>query len=117
MFKTCKFSLFDSRSTDDLCKDDDEQPNVALFMTKMALKKVVVTKSLLKSLWKLLFQKAKLSETKSRQGVKCLRYNARSNPKTDETRMKFKNALQQSNLQMGASIMAGDNSSIKVANT
>ena len=50
MFKTCKFSLFDSRSTDDLCKDDDEQPNVALFMTKMALKKVVVTKSLLKSL-------------------------------------------------------------------
>ena len=40
MFKTCKFSLFDSRSTGDLCKDDDEQPNVALFMTKMALKRL-----------------------------------------------------------------------------
>ena len=76
-----------------------------------------MTKSLLKRLWKLLFQKTKLNETKSRQGVKCLRYDARSNPKTDETRMKFKNALQQSNPQMGLSIMAGDNSSIKVPNT
>lgn len=40
MFKTCKFSLFDSRSTGDLCKDADEQPNVALFMTKMAIKRL-----------------------------------------------------------------------------
>ena len=78
-----------------------------------------MTKSLLKRLWKLLFQKIKLNETKGRQGVKCLRYYAitRSNPKTDETRMKFKNALQQSNPQMDLSIMACDNSSIKVANT
>lgn len=75
-----------------------------------------MTKSLLKRLWKLHFQKTKLNETKSRQGVKCLRYYARSNPKT-ETRMKFKNALQQSNAQIDLSIMAGDNSSIKVANT
>ena len=26
MFKACKFSLFDSKSTDDLYQDDDEQP-------------------------------------------------------------------------------------------
>ena len=30
MFKACKFSLFDSANTDDLCRnDDDEQPDVA----------------------------------------------------------------------------------------
>lgn len=44
------------------------------FYDKNGIKKVVVTKSLLKRLWKLLFQKTKLNETKSRQGVKCLRY-------------------------------------------
>lgn len=40
MFKTCKFSLFDSRSTDDLCKDDDEQPNVALLWQKWHKKRL-----------------------------------------------------------------------------
>ena len=29
MFKACKFSLFDSKSTDDLCQDNDEQPDLA----------------------------------------------------------------------------------------
>ena len=29
MFKACKFSLFDSKSTDDLCQDDDELPDLA----------------------------------------------------------------------------------------
>lgn len=51
------------------------------FYDKNGIKKVVVTKSLLKRLWKLLFQKTKLNETKSRQGVKCLRYYARSTPR------------------------------------
>jgi len=29
MFKACKFSLFDRKSTNDLCHDDDEQPDLA----------------------------------------------------------------------------------------
>ena len=29
MFKACKFSLFDSKSTEDLCQEDDEQPDLA----------------------------------------------------------------------------------------
>ena len=29
MFKACKFSLFDSKSTEDLCQKDDEQPDLA----------------------------------------------------------------------------------------
>ena len=29
MFKACKFSLFESKATDDLCQDEDEQPDLA----------------------------------------------------------------------------------------
>ena len=29
MFKACKYSLFESKSTDDLCQDDDELPDLA----------------------------------------------------------------------------------------
>ena len=29
MFKACKFTLFDSKSTDDLCQDDDEKQDLA----------------------------------------------------------------------------------------
>lgn len=29
MFKACKFSLLDSKATDDLCQDEDEQAHLA----------------------------------------------------------------------------------------
>ena len=57
--------------------------------------------------------KTKLDEIESWEGVKCLLYDARCNPKNDvEAEMKFKNALKELNPGMGLSIMAGDYSSI-----
>ena len=57
--------------------------------------------------------KTKLDEIESGEGVKCLLYDARCNPKNDvEAEMKFKNALKELNPGMGLSIMAGDDSSI-----
>ena len=29
MFKVCKFSLYDSKNTSDLCDEEDEQPDLA----------------------------------------------------------------------------------------
>ena len=57
--------------------------------------------------------KTKLDETKSREGVKCLLYDARTNPQHDvEAEMKFKKALKQKNPQMGLALLEGDDSSI-----
>ena len=57
--------------------------------------------------------KTKLDEIKSGEGVKCLLYGARCNPKNDvEAEMKFKNALKELNPGLGLSIMSGDDSSM-----
>ncbi|KAK2547039.1 hypothetical protein P5673_033198 [Acropora cervicornis] len=114
MFKTCKFSLFDCKNTDDLCEDDDEQPNVACTSQLQKWhKKGRGDKITAEPIMEIAVSKTKLDEIKSGEGVKCLLYDARCNPKNDvEAEMKFKNALKDLNPGMGLSIMAGDDSSI-----
>ena len=57
--------------------------------------------------------KTKLDDIKSRQGVKCFLYDARSNPVHDvQAEMSLKNAHQNINPQMGLSVMAKDDSTV-----
>ena len=114
MFKTCKFSLFDCKNTDDLCEDDDEQPNVACTSQLQKWhKKGRGDKITAEPIMEIAVSKTKLDEIKSGEGVKCLLNDARCNPKNDvEAEMKFKNALKDLNPGMGLSIMAGDDSFI-----
>ena len=114
MFKACKFSLFDSKSTDDLCQDDDEQPDLACTSKLQKWhKKGRGDKIAAQPVMEVTISKTKLDETKSREGVKCLLYDARTNPQHDvEAEMKFKKALKQLNPQMGLALMARDDSSI-----
>ena len=91
MFKACKFSLFDCKSTDDLCQDDDEQPDLACTSQLQKWhKKGRGDKISSQLVMEVTISKTKLDETKSREGVKCLFYDARINPQHDvEAEMKF----------------------------
>lgn len=81
MFKACKFSLFDSKSTDDLCQDDDEQPGLACTSQLQKWhKKGRGDKISAQPVMEVTISKTKLDETKSREGLKCLLYDARTNP-------------------------------------
>ena len=113
MFKACKYSLFDSKSTDDLCQDDDEQPDLACMSQQQKWhKKGRGDKISAQPVMEVTISKTKLDETRSREGVKCLLYDARSNPKHDlQPEITLKKALQQINPQMGLAIMARDDAS------
>ena len=57
--------------------------------------------------------KTKLDETRSREGVKCLLYEARADEKHDFlAEMKLKKTLQEVNPGMGLAILAQDDSSL-----
>ena len=57
--------------------------------------------------------KIKLDDSKTREGVKCLLYDARSNPVHDvQAEMNLKKALQNINPQMGLSVMAKDDCTV-----
>ena len=114
MFKAGKFSLFDSKSTDDLCQDDDELPDLACTsqlqkwhkegqgdrISAQPVMEVTVTKT-------------KLDEARSREGVKCLIYDARCISQHDfQAEMNLKKALEKINPQMCLSIIARDYSSL-----
>ena len=114
MFKACKFSLFDSKSTNDLCQDDDKQLDLACTSQLQKWhKKGRGDKISAQPVMEVTISKTKLDETKSREGVKCLLYDVRTNPQHDvEAEMKFKKALKQINPQMGLALMERDDYSI-----
>ena len=114
MFKTCKFSLFDSKATDDLCKDEDEQPDVACTSQLQKWhKKGRSDKISAQPVMEVNITKTKLDDTKGREGVKCLLYEARSNPSHDvEAEKKFKETLKDINPQIGLALMGKDDSSL-----
>ena len=59
------------------------------------------------------FKKKKLDDSKTKEGVKCLLYDARSNPAHDvQAEMNLKKALQNINPQMGLSVMAKDDCTV-----
>ena len=71
MFKACKFSLFDSKATDDLWQDEDEQPDLACTSQLQKWhKKGRSDKISAQSVMEVTITKTKLDDTKSREGVK-----------------------------------------------
>ena len=81
MFKACKFSLSDSKSTDDLCQDDHEQPYLACTSQLQKWhKKDQGDKISAQPVMEVTVSKTKLDEPRSREGVKCLIYDARCHP-------------------------------------
>lgn len=63
------------------------------FYDKNGIKKVVVTKSLLKRLWKLVFQKSKLNEIKSRQGGMMQEVTQRLMKLESNLKMRYKSQI------------------------
>ena len=114
MFKSCKFSLFDSKSTDDLCQDDDELPDLACTSQLQKWhKKGRGDKISAQPVIEVTVTETKLDEARCREGVKCLIYDARCNTEHDfQAEMNLKKALQKINPQMGLSIMAREDSSL-----
>lgn len=107
MFKACKFSLFDSKATDDLCKDEDEQPDLACTSQLQKWhKKGCSEKISAQPMMEVTITKIKLDDTKSKEGVKCLLYEAISNPSHDvEAERKFKETPKDINPQMALALM------------
>ena len=114
IFKACKFSLLDSKSTDDLCQDDDELPDLACTSQLQKWhKKGRGDRIAAQPVMEVTVTKTKLDEARSREGVKCLIYDARCNPQHDvQAEMNLKRALEKINPQMGLSIMAREDSSL-----
>ena len=114
MFKACKFSLFDSANTDDLCHDDDEQSDVACTSQLQKWhKKGRGDKISAQPVMEVTISKTKLDETNSRDGVKCLLYEARTDASHDfQAEIQLNKALQQINPDMGLAIMARNDSSV-----
>ena len=112
MFKECKFSLFDSKSAADLSQEDDERPDLACTSQLQKWhKKGRGDKISAQPVMEVTISKTKLADTKTREGVKCLLYDARSNPVHDvQAEMNLKKALQNINPQMGWSVMTKDDS-------
>ena len=112
MFKECKFSLLDSKSAADLSQEDYEQPDLACTSQLQKWhKKGRGDKISAQPVMEVTISKTKLDDTKTREGVKCLLYDARSNPVHDvQAEMNLKKALQNINPQMGWSVMAKDGS-------
>ena len=102
MFKECKFSLFDSKSAADLSQEDYEQPDLACTSQLQKWhKKGRGDKISAQPVMEVTISKTKLDDTKTR-GVKCLLYEARSNPVHDvQAEINLKKALQNINPQMG----------------
>ena len=109
MFKACKLSLFDSKSTEDLCQEDDEQPDLACTSQLQKWdKKGRGDKISAQPVMEVTISKTKLDDSKTREGVKCLLYDPRSNPVHDvQAEMNLKKALQNINPQNNRFISYG----------
>ena len=112
MFKGCKFSLYDSQATDDLGKEDDEQPNLACTSQLQRWHAKGRGENIRpQPVMEVSVSKTKLDETKTREGVKSLLYEARMKPTHDlQAEADLKKTLQGINPQFGLSLMAAEHS-------
>ena len=112
MFKGCKFSLYDSQATDDLDNEDDEQPNLACTSQLQRWHAKGCGENIYpQPVMEVTVSKTKLDETKTREGVKSLLYEARMKPTHDlQAEADLKKTLQGINPQFGLSLMAAENS-------
>ena len=111
MFKACKFSLYDSKNTDDLNQENDENPDLACTSQLQRWHAKGRGENIHpQPVMEVTVSKTKLDETKTREGVKSLLYEARTNPIHDlKAEEKLKKTLQGINPQFGLSLMAAEN--------
>lgn len=111
MFKACKFSLYDSQKTDDLNQENDEQPDLACTLQLQRWHAKGRGDNIHpQPVMEVTVSKTKLDETKTREGVKSLLYEARMKPSHDlQAEVDLKKTLQGINPQFGLSLMAAEN--------
>ena len=98
MLKLCKFSLYEAKTTRDLQKDADENPQVACTSQLQSWNKKGGGENIVaQPVMEVVVKKAKLDEPSTSRcggGVKCLLYEARRQPQHDLEREKaFKSEL------------------------
>ena len=107
-------SVYDSKNTSDLHNEEDEQPDPACTSQLQRWHKTGradIWLFLIEIRWVAVLKK-KLDETRSREGVKCLLYQARADEKHDFlAKIKLKKTLQEINQGMGLAILTPDDSS------
>ena len=111
MFKACKFSLYDSKNTDDLNQENDENPDLACTSQLQRWHAKGRGENIHpQPVMEVTFSKTKLDETKTREGVKSLLYEARINLNHElQAEEKLKKTLQGISPQFGLSLMAAEN--------
>ena len=111
MFKACKSSLYDSKNTDDLNQENGENPDLACTSQLQRWHAKGRGENIHpQPVMEVTVSKTKLDETKTREGVKSLLYEARTNPIHDlQAEEKLKKTLQGINPQFGLSLMAAEN--------
>lgn len=103
MFKACKFSLYDSKKTDDLNQESDEHPDLACTSQLQRWHAKGRGENIHpQPVMEVTVSKTKLDETKTREGVKSLLYEARMNPSHDlQAEVELKKTLQGITLVLG----------------
>ena len=109
MLKRCKFSLFEAKTTKDLCEENDENPTVACTSKLQKWHEKGGGENIHpEPLMDVVVKKTKVEEssnkTRGGQGVKCLLYDARKTPQYDCTNEhELKSELAKINSNLGFS--------------
>ena len=123
MFRVYKFTLFDAKTTKDLCQEKDENPELACTSQVQKWHKKGGGEHIVpQPVMDVFVQKTKLEEPSSSQGpggVKCLLYEARKQPQYDpRNETSFKTDLAKIDPNMGfAQMSKGVNPSGEITNT
>ena len=123
MFKICKYTLFEAKTTKDLCQEKDENPELACTSQLQRWHKKGGGETIVpQPVMEVYVTKTKLDEPSSSRGsggVKCLLYEARKQPHYDpknEASLKTELATIDSNMGF-AHLSKGNNSSGETAQT
>lgn len=123
MFKICKYTLFEAKTTKDLCQEKDENPELACTSQLQRWHKKGGGENIVpQPVMEVYVTKTKLDEPSSSRGsggVKCLLYEARKQPHYDpKNEASFKTELATIDPNMGfAHLSKGNNSSGETAQT
>ena len=123
MFKICKYTLFEAKTTKDLCQEKDENPELACTSQLQRWHKKGGGENIVpQPVMEVYVTKTKLDEPSSSRGsggVKCLLYEARKQPHYDpKNEASFKTELATIDPNMGfAHLSKSNNSSGETAQT
>jgi len=123
MFKICKYTLFEAKTTKDLCQEKDENPELACTSQLQRWHKKGGGENIVpQPVMEVYVTKTKLDEPSSSRGsggVKCLLYEARKQPHYEpKNEASFKTELATIDPNMGfAHLSKGNNSSGETAQT